>query len=386
MSSDGIDNSASDFGASTDVAQSVPVKFAANEIRLDLREWLVTAAIVIGVLTAIPPVWSRCEEFHAGDDYRVPVKLSSDVWVYARLVHQVNEENGILVIGDSVIWGEYVRPDQTLVHELNRQVPDRRFVNGGLSGGHPLALEGLVRDAAGEIQNAKVVLHLNLLWLSSPQRDLSDDSGKEISFNHPQLIPQFRPRIPAYQATVSDRLSVVADRSLPVRGWVQHLRTAWFGGLDIPTWTTEHPYENPFSAVSWQLPQPRNSSPQGDKPVAWNTRGIQPVEFDWVPLDDSLQWQAFLRTVARLKHRGNRIFVVVGPLNLHMLTKKNAVRFRRLKAKALQRLQADGIAHFAPPLLPSDKYADASHPLAAGYSRLAEQISDSPAFREWIGQ
>ena len=35
-------------------------------------------------------------------------------------------------------------------------------------------------------------------------------------------------------------------------------------------------------------------------------------------------------------------------------------------------------------LLPSDEYADLSHPLSAGYERLAEEIVASESFGNWL--
>ena len=51
------------------------------------------------------------------------------------------------MLGDSVVWGEYVLPDGTLSHFLNQEAgqPDR-FVNGGVNGLFPLAQEGLIDD------------------------------------------------------------------------------------------------------------------------------------------------------------------------------------------------------------------------------------------------
>ena len=48
-------------------------------------------------------------------------------------------------------------------------------------------------------------------------------------------------------------------------------------------------------------------------------RSIQ--NFDWVSLEDSLQWQAFLRLVALLEQRGNDLVIVMGPFNEHIMTR-----------------------------------------------------------------
>ena len=65
---------------------------------------------------------------------------------------------------------------------------------GGLNGLFPLAQEGLIDCWAGSLRHQKVLLHCNLLWMTSPKADLSTD--KEERFNHSRLVPQFFPRIP----------------------------------------------------------------------------------------------------------------------------------------------------------------------------------------------
>jgi len=47
-------------------------------------------------------------------------------------------------------------------------------------------------------------------------------------------------------------------------------------------------------------------------------------------------------------------------------------------------LEEQQIPHFVPAALPSEHYADASHPLAEGYLLLAEQMLDSESFREFL--
>src|SRR5947207_1553612 len=79
-------------------------------------------------------------------DYRIPYPLSGDYWLYQWRLEQIRPSS-VPVLGDSVIWGEYVRPDGTLTHFLNRESgqPDR-FVNIGVNGVFPLAMEGLIRE------------------------------------------------------------------------------------------------------------------------------------------------------------------------------------------------------------------------------------------------
>jgi hypothetical protein len=96
----------------------------------------------------------------------------------------------------------------------------------------------------------------------------------------------------------------------------------------------------------------------------------------WVELETSLQWWAFQRLVELLDVRGNDIFVVVGPLNEHVLTPESIQKYRELLNKAESRLEQMNLPYFLLPLLPENLYADTSHPVSEGYALLAQHIWD----------
>src|SRR5215469_9574823 len=100
-------------------AQEIP--FGVNEMRLSARQWLAVAAIVLTFTALAPRAWRRFERFDTGPDYRIPYALSSDYWLYARRLRQVTNPREVVLLGDSVVWGEYVLPDGTLSHFLNQQ-------------------------------------------------------------------------------------------------------------------------------------------------------------------------------------------------------------------------------------------------------------------------
>ena len=54
-----------------------------------------------------------------GHDYRMPHDLSEDYWLYERFAGLAAQHDETLLIGDSVVWGEYVKRDETLSHYLN---------------------------------------------------------------------------------------------------------------------------------------------------------------------------------------------------------------------------------------------------------------------------
>ena len=78
---------------------------------LDHAEEVFAIVLLVGTLT--PPLWKKVERFDTGPDYRIPYDLSKDYWLYQRRLQRIASTN-IIVLGDSVVWGEYVLTDGTL--------------------------------------------------------------------------------------------------------------------------------------------------------------------------------------------------------------------------------------------------------------------------------
>ncbi|MCF7764034.1 MAG: hypothetical protein K9N62_10210 [Verrucomicrobia bacterium] len=368
-----------------------------NEMRLTLRQWLMTLGLVALVLGFTPSLWKRVERFETDANYRIPYSLSKDYWLYDRWLDRAADSEGVFVLGDSVVWGEYVSPDGTLSSFLTRHSePHRWFINAGVNGLFPLALEGLVDDYGGAIRRRRVILHCNLLWMSSPKVDLQ--TVKEEKFNHPRLVAQFDPRIPCYKADIAERLGIVVEKSLPFVSWVNHLQNAYFGQKNLLAWTMAEDgrdppgfpnvYRNPLSNILLEVPAAAPVDPErgtaSPRHQPWSTTGQGTARFDWVPIESSLQWAGFQRLARLLVERGNDLLVVIGPFNEHMMAEENAPRFRRFRDGAARWLTSLGIRFVQPQVLPSGLYADASHPLTGGYELLAHRLLDDPEFRSWM--
>ena len=274
--------------------------FGVNEMRLSGGQWLATLAILLGCILGIPRLWKQVERFDTGPDYRIPYALSKDYWLYQRRLEQISDPATVPVLGDSVIWGEYVRPDGTLTHFLNRETGQSgRFVNCGVNGLFPLAMEGLVEYYGGSLHNRKVMLHCNVLWLSSPKADLS--ANTEENFNHARLVPQFSPRIPCYRADTAERLGAVIDRNVGFFAWVGHVDNAYFDQRSIPHWTLEedgsdpprcpNAWRNPLAQITLTVPgEPQDDperGPASPRHKAWTDGDAMPTHFDWVDLDEA---------------------------------------------------------------------------------------------------
>ncbi len=288
-------------------------------------------------------------------------------------------------------------PDGTLSHFLNQNAGAAdRFVNGGINGLFPLAQEGLVKYYASALHSRKIILQCNVLWMTSPKADLSTD--KEEQFNHAQLVPQFFPRIPCYKAGANDRLSAVIENRVDFLGWVAHLQNAYFGQKSILSWTLEddgenpphypNAYKNPLSQIHLSVPAAPAHDPQRgpDSPRhrPWTAAGQGPTRFDWVGVDTSLQWQACQRVVGTLRARGNDVLVLLGPFNEHMIAEDNRPAYRAIHEAIMVWLKRNQVPVVAPDPLPSELYADASHPLTDGYKLLAGKIYSDHTFQSWL--
>jgi hypothetical protein len=348
-----------------------------NGIRLTGRQWLGVGLFMVLLVVAAPVLWQQLEPFALEPDYRMPHDLSNDYWLFARYAGLAAQQYDTLLLGDSVIWGEYVTRQETLAHYLNEQAGQQRYANLGLDGAHPLALSGLITHYARAVSGKNVLLQCNPLWLSSLRADLQDD--RATAFNHPRLVPQFVPRIPSYQEEISPRIGIVVEQRLPFSRWTNHLQQAYYDRTDLPSWTLDHPYDNPLKPLARGLPPVEEVRRHLSQP--WYESGITRQDYPWVDLDTSLQWHAFQRVVQLLQQRGNRVFVLVGPFNEHLLNPQSRQRYQQVKATIAAWLQAQQVPHVLPPPLPSEQYGDASHPLAAGYALLARQLLEDAAFR-----
>jgi hypothetical protein len=359
-------------------------RFAANDVRLSPRGWLLAAAVTLLTYWLIPLVWQRIEPLGLEADYRIPFRLGNDYWNYRRTSGEVCRGDVTILVGDSVLWGHYVDSHETLSHYLNAASGDDEFVNLGVDGIHPVALAGLVDCYGDAIRNRRVIVNCNLLWMSSPRHDLSLE--KETPFNHPALVPQFAVKIPCYRATLSTRLGVVVARHFRFLGWADHLRITYFNSDDLATWTLQHPYENPLGQVTLTLPGPNELPSPVPDARPWDEKRLRQVKPQWVPLKQSLQWRFFQRTIEQLRSQGNRVFVMIGPLNEHMLTKQGLATYNQLKLSVSAWHDQQGIPYTVPDALPSQTYADLSHPTAEGYALLAQQLVEEKSFRRFLSE
>jgi hypothetical protein len=89
--------------------------------------------------------------------------------------------------------------------------------------------------------------------------------------------------------------------------------------------------------------------------------------------------------VKALRSRGNDVLTIIGPFNQHMMSETNRATYLQLREKVVAWLKQNQIATVEPEVLPSELYADASHPLTEGYRLLSERLYSDEVFRRWLG-
>jgi hypothetical protein len=67
-----------------------------------------------------------------------------------------------------------------------------------------------------------------------------------------------------------------------------------------------------------------------------------------------------------------------------MISEDNRAPYRKLREDIVSWLEENRIQHVVPAVLPSELYADASHPLTEGYKLLAHRIFTDEQFQAWL--
>ena len=149
-------------------------------MRLSLRQWTVALAIVaICLRRDSPHLADTSNASRPGSDYRIPYRLSNDYWLYDWRLQRDRRAGTDPRAGRFRRLGrirEGRRHTAALPQPRGRQ-PDR-FVNAGVNGLFPLAMEGLVRHYGEALHDRKVIVVLNLLWLSSPKADMQSKKAE----------------------------------------------------------------------------------------------------------------------------------------------------------------------------------------------------------------
>jgi len=341
----------------------------------NLLKILIPIAAVITALSLLPGLYPFVEEGDFKGDYRIPYSLGEDYFLFEKYCANTSSRDVIPVLGDSVIWGHYVHGGSTFTAGLNAMSGTPGFMNLGIDGIHPAAMYGLVNNFCRSIKNRRVIVGINLLWMSSPRHDLSGEVNSSI--NHGGLLPQFGGAIPAWDPPMEERLTLVVRRDIPFFLWAGHVRAAMLAGGNFYAWTMENPRVSPLAYFSGEKGQFVPSDPvQPERMV--------PRDMNWVGPGESVQWRYMLETVRLLKARGNRVLAVITPYNSFMLTEKSLLARDNMIGLMAAVLREEGIVTLAPVLDKREYFADLSHPGAEGYRLMAGYCMGNAAFIEFI--
>lgn len=349
-----------------------------NGVRLTLREWLIVGVIVVIVLWGIVPFWhARSLRVTLPENFRLSYTLRDDYLLYRSVAAVSAAKHPTLFLGDSVIWGMYVKNDSTLTACLNRKLGRPECGNLAVDGLHPVALHSLLRHYGQPIRDRRVFLYLNPLWLTSPLYDLTADG--DLSVNHPRLLPQFDPRLKPYHASLDDRCRAAWEQTFDFPALLHHARTAFFDNADFKKLLATKPQDPFLAKLSLDLTPDETKHPHNSL-IDWYDAGIEDQDWPWLDLRDSRQWQAYLDTLAILQKQHNTVIPVIGTVNPHLQTPASLEKYRKIRQNTIAELTQLGYAPLELPDLPSEEYGDASHPLAPGYERLAQFILDHSTF------
>lgn len=201
---------------------------------------------------------------------------------------------------------------------------------------------------------------------------------------HPKLLAQFCPWIRCYKASLTERVSAVAERYLRLIGLRQHMKAVYFGKMSTAEWVLKNPYACPFRNPDPLGPFIQKSSKAHSLPESWTKKGITAQDYPWVQLDESYEWACFQREIDLLRSRGSQVFVLLGPFNPYIMTPKSLALYKDLRAKMEASLKAKDVPYWLAPDLASERYNDASHVGKEGYAEIAQAMAQDAGFRKWL--
>ena len=83
---------------------------------------------------------------------------------------------------------------------------------------------------------------------------------------------------------------------------------------------------------------------------------------------------------------GSDVFVLIGPFNPFILSEESHKGYRSVLASMESWLEKNDVDYLSASDLPSEYYADASHPLAPGYARIAGELWGTGSFQRWFAR
>ena len=355
-----------------------------NAMLLGLRKWAATVLIVVVFASVVYYGWDGWEYYQPGSDHRETcwAERQSDYWAYIRWLKTARERYPVLLLGDSVIWGQEVDNDETISHYINRFLGEDLVANAGNDGLHMAGINGIVTHYGDNFDGANVIVQFSPLWIGNLTRDLRGE--RKSRPHHPQLIPQLDPRINYYN-DLNTRIGYLSEYVFPIFPFVRHIMVNYFNNKSISKWVMDNPYSNPFAAINF-VATPVMAKSQGAS-IDWITKKMKMSSDPFIDIDDSIQFECFMHALETLRtDRNANVFILLGPFNEYHLLPDSHDGFDRVLDQAKARFAEMGIPFYdtREAGIPSDTFADSCHLLREGHVTLARGLTGSVAFREWI--
>jgi len=357
---------------------------ASNALILSGREWIIAIVLTALVTGTIYFGWGSWERYNPGPDHRETcwAELQSDYWAYMRWMKTAKERYDILLLGDSVVWGQEVPNDETISHFINEELGSPRVANMGNDGLHLAGIHGAVQHYGDHLGDTNIILQCSPLWMTSPKRDLRGE--KKARYHHPRLIPQFDSRINYYH-DLNTRLGYLSEHSFRVFPFVRHLMANYFDNKSISSWMMDHPYKNPFSEVTFQAASVMAES-QG-KGLDWATKGMKESNEPFIDPETSIQFGLYLDALDLLEKKNANVFVMIGPYNQYYHSAESREKLFEMIGKMKAIFDKRGIPYydtFTAEIL-SDTFADSCHLLPDGHKVVARELVMDAGFQSWLG-
>lgn len=346
---------------------------------LSVRGWSGVLVVFVLVVIGLPRAWVAVESFDPELNWRQPTRVAEDYWQIHRWLRAAERKESIVILGDSVVWGEFAKPNETLAAHLSMINGENEFANLGVQGLYPVALLGLLKI---EAPRSPPLLLFNPIWMTSARRDLSllASERETVSVNHQALLPQWIGSPVSYRATLEERLSRWGLQQSQLRRWSNHLSYEHLDGQDLPTWLRAHPSRFPWQASDGIVLGPEDEPGQ---PIRRRLIPENSISYEWVEPDDSLQYQAFLKCVELLSQHGKPPCVLLASLSSSGRTPECLNSESQIAQRLRDDLEQRQIA-VVNLKASSEVMADASHPTPDGYRAWAETIQHESAFQTWV--
>ena len=355
-------------------------KIPVNSNGLFLHPWELLAVMVVLLALAwgVLPHWHQGKlKINLDENFRLSYQLRDDYLLYRTIVREASTKYDDLFLGDSVIWGMYVRNDSTLPAMINQKLGRKTCGNIAIDGLHPIAMKTLVKQCVKYIRGKRIFLYFNPLWVTSPDYDLTGEGDTTV--NHPRLLPQFDFQLSNYHGTLKERCNAKLEQTLDFYAMLHHLRVCFFDNRDFKTFIARHPGENPLARIHLEV-SPIETGHSSNSTMDWYESGIAEQNWPWLDLTASRQFKAFQDTAQMLCKNGNEVVILLGSINPFMQTPECLERYRWIMAQAEEKLRMPEVKLVVLPELPSEEYGDSSHPLATGYERLANCLLEKELF------